>query len=353
MPIYRFGNKATFLYNNGSQIIKAYRYGNLCYQLQPSTPGVVTTNNENIIIYTTRYVKKTKETTRKKTDGTEEKTTETTKKELGREITLPSVSKEYGEAQIDPTTTSGTTWIGYAPRLGIKEYALTDYARLRYIRKDGGGVQSALFPTGNNPATWQGCGGGNQGGWNEGWHLVSSVGGSDSTTYTTPGDYEFNVSGSFGVPAGRSGTATVLRVGGNEGTYAACTCTKTPIASGGYTCSFSGSIPASYISSGTAIQVYIVGGGSGGYWGCSASAKFLGQWTWVESYFNDPMVLCVEELETETITEQEEGDPIVEIENEIQLSLTPASEYDPLFQTGVATMTVSEDGIISNLVELA
>lgn len=339
MPIYRFGDKATFLYNNGSQIIKAYRYGNLCYQLQPSVPWVYT-DGTNIIFRVNTPAKRITETTYEDPDIPTDVVEDVY--ELPDELEVSnSLSEQH--STYTPTGSSRSINMVYVPRViettrewwpVTGSYTQSGYTTSFTISQDQPVVSipcqrgsmsgsAALTSVHSDAVLHVDIGIEGRGGALEGGGQVSNATFSSSDGYG--GSYVYPTGFSASYPQGSVvvGPVWVYDVPVYTGQYTS---------TGGYITSTN--IQGEYVSGGT---LYIRHRG----WEIVSET---------ESHYDEVMVVelirrverFIDSLGEETITS-----------DTIQMSLTPLDQYDPLTGDGVATLKVNSLGEVYDISTIA
>lgn len=383
MPLYKDGTKIKDVYYKGTKIKEAYFFGTLVYQIKKALAGVTSTGKD-LIIHTTRVIWPTKNTTRNKPNGTtESSTTNLGPTPIGKEITIPTAKETYHDYEIDETTGSLKNYIGYAPNL-YQETSVYPGGSM-HINK-GSGDEFALFEAGSLAwapiGTYSG---------NFSWGYVTLDPSAEQSEFDQIADLAYKQ-----LISPESGTWDIrlnsLRISlpscYSPSHYYKCKLVSIHIKQG----SRSGPIIASKtinkemlneyynqyeyfeipLSSCTFNAVPLNKTDAPYYVGLVfedvSSYKGLESFNVtvagtiegrprtikIEEHYDDTMVLEVIKRIDETIQEWEDGtEEVTEYRETIQISLTPASEYDPINGNGIANVKVSEDGDVYELVEFA
>lgn len=385
MPVYKNGSKVKSLYHNGNKIKKAFYFGNLCYEIKdtPTSVGVSTTGN-NIIIHTTRVIWPKKTTTRFTPDGDlTGETTDLGPTPLGKEIVIPMAKDSYSTYDFDEET-GAYGYIGYSPSLYIEN---SEYPGGYMNVYKGSGEEFATFERGSSSwkylgtldglFTWGSAYAVKEG---NDFELVR-LGGISTAKISPLGTWDIRIQSlKVDLPPSYSSNqwyrcrlvSLFIRenVSGNiiavnpinkdmERTYYGST--------GSYTidlsyCTFN-SVPLD--KEGTTYSIYARFENGESYNNANSTnlaikaespgAQARPRLVTIIEHYDEDMVLEVDKQIYEDIQEQEDGSEEVTGYQEItQISLTPASEYDPLSSTtGIANIKVGEESNVYDIVEFA
>lgn len=378
MPIYKNQNKVIGLYRFGAPVKEAYKAGALVYS-SASEANIVTTGRDltlrsPIVIYTTRYVRKYKPS------GDPEETTTTGKEPLAKEVTIPVAKENYHDSQHSEDY-SHSTYIGYAPRLEVNTdtypagvFYSNVYGGYGYVSQTEGSstyqavggtlwMGSSLYDT-NTETTSQfnvcdfgyihlrggsGYGTTSPGTWDVQYRTLkigfswSYSDGYNSSMYIKE----------FGIKDNTSGeTVYTLNINKQlQGNYYS--------SSSDVNLSYNVNMPQLEIVSGHNYAPYITYGPSALRSSCTCGAtlsdmRVRRRTVLTDYHYDEQMVLEAERMIDDMTYENEDGE--IEYEqhmDDLMLSLTPASEYDPLTGHGVGYVQVSESGDVYNIVEFA
>ena len=353
MPVYKNGSKVESLYHNGNKIKKAFYFGNLVYQIKKALAGVTSTGKD-LIIHTTRVIYTSTRDYSNPDPDTGAPTVTEEKKPLGKQVTIPTAKDSYNN--YDDENKYYTSW---NPGLEITTNTYPT-AHMKYImgfgeeyinQKEGDSAYKTM-----RSEYSQGIYGFGVDEVERKLNMANIAWDSQITT----GYWDFNF------------TLTVTPYY-NYSSYASVDVIRVDIVEPE---AYGGSVIHSYSINETingpktwtwyALQLYMQGGSSSNNYiynvnlyyknhtgdatlGHDGTSKFTAKTrcrtVTYEYHYDEDMVLEAEE----TTYIFDEGDQ----DSQLRLSLTPASEYDPINGHGIANVKVSEDGDVYDIVEFA
>ena len=382
MTVYNNGRKIKDIYYFGRKVKEAYSFGALVYKIGEETKAGVSTKGNDIIIHTTRVIWPKKSTTKIKPDGstTQDPPTSIGPTTLNKEIVIPAAKDSFYDNIFDEETGS-YSFIGYSPNL--RKETSTYPSGYMGIYK-GSGYETASIAAGTT--SWTGLGNSNSGSfaWGNMYLSPTKEGEQELNPIDLATENKLNPSPStwdirlanlkIKIPSSYSNsqwykcklTAIVIKQKNgsivatsyiNKEMYEAYYEGSPEYTISDYLCTFN---TVSFDKANAPYTINLVFEDVASYssetYGVSVTGVLQGKVRKVQvtEYYDEEMVLEVDKMIYETIQEHEDGtEEVIDIQENTIISLTPASEYDPMSNTGIANIKVGEEGNVYDIVEFA